>query len=74
MIGSPASRVSAADALDVVAGYTCANDVSHRDIQFADGQWFRGKAFDTFCPAGPDVVPVGELDAVRPAHPAAPER
>ena len=63
VIGSPASRVSAADALDVVAGYTCANDVSHRDIQFADGQWFRGKAFDTFCPAGPDVVPVGELDA-----------
>ena len=47
---------------------------AHRDFQFGDGQWFRGKSFDTFCPVGPRVVPRGELDAVRPAHPAAPER
>jgi len=42
-----------------IAGYTCANDVSARDAQFGDGQWFRGKGFDTFCPVGPQIV---ELD------------
>jgi 2-keto-4-pentenoate hydratase/2-oxohepta-3-ene-1,7-dioic acid hydratase in catechol pathway len=45
-----------------VFGYTCANDVSARDAQFGDGQWFRGKGFDTFCPVGPRIVPAGELD------------
>jgi 2-keto-4-pentenoate hydratase/2-oxohepta-3-ene-1,7-dioic acid hydratase in catechol pathway len=62
VIGKVASQVNADDAFGVIAGYTCANDVSHRDIQFSDGQWFRGKAFDTFCPIGPRVVPAGELD------------
>ena len=37
-------------------GYTVANDVSARDLQFADGQWVRGKSLDTFCPLGPEVV------------------
>ena len=45
-----------------IDGYTCANDVSARDAQFGDGQWFRGKGFDTFCPVGPRIVPAGELD------------
>ena len=45
-----------------IAGYTCANDVSARDAQFGDGQWFRGKGFDTFCPVGPRIAPAGELD------------
>ena len=45
-----------------IFGYTCANDVSARDAQFGDGQWFRGKGFDTFCPVGPRIVPTGELD------------
>ena len=45
-----------------IFGYTCANDVSARDAQFGDGQWFRGKGFDTFCPVGPRIVPAGELD------------
>jgi 2-keto-4-pentenoate hydratase/2-oxohepta-3-ene-1,7-dioic acid hydratase in catechol pathway len=45
-----------------IYGYTCANDVSARDAQFGDGQWFRGKGFDTFCPVGPRIVPVAELD------------
>ena len=49
-----------ADALDHVAGYVCANDVSARDIQFADGQWTRGKSFDTFCPVGP-IVPADQV-------------
>jgi 2-keto-4-pentenoate hydratase/2-oxohepta-3-ene-1,7-dioic acid hydratase in catechol pathway len=61
VIGKPVRRVSRERALDAVAGYTCANDVSARDIQYGDGQWFRGKNFETFCPVGEDVVPVSEL-------------
>ena len=63
VIGKPARRVSRERALDHVAGYVCANDVSARDIQYAgDGQWFRGKNFATFCPVGPEEpVPVSEL-------------
>ena len=38
---------------DVVLGYTCANDVTARDLQRTDGQWGRAKGFDTFCPLGP---------------------
>ena len=62
VIGRTASRVSEDDALEFVAGYTCANDVSARDLQFGDGQWFRGKSLDTFCPVGPRIVPRDELD------------
>jgi len=40
---------------DVVFGYTCANDVTARDLQRRDGQWSRAKGFDTFCPLGPWV-------------------
>ncbi len=40
-------------AIDHVLGYTCANDVTARDLQKRDGQWTRAKAFDTFCPMGP---------------------
>ena len=46
----------------MIYGYTCANDVSARDAQFGDGQWFRGKGFDTFCPVGPRIVPAAELE------------
>ena len=53
VIGKPARRVSEADALDCVLGYTCANDVSARDCQAGDGQWARSKSFDTFGPLGP---------------------
>jgi 2-keto-4-pentenoate hydratase/2-oxohepta-3-ene-1,7-dioic acid hydratase in catechol pathway len=55
VIGRPAKDVSAADALDVVLGYTCANDVTARDLQKTDGQWARAKGFDTFCPLGPAI-------------------
>ena len=41
---------------DYIAGYTMLNDISARDAQFADGQWIRGKSFDTFCPFGPYIV------------------
>lgn len=54
--------VSERDALDVVRGYTCLNDVSARDLQFADGQWTRGKSPDTFCPVGPHLVPREQID------------
>lgn len=56
IIGRRARRVSEEEALDYVFGYTCANDVSARDCQGADGQWARGKSFDTFAPLGPCVA------------------
>lgn len=55
VIGRTAERVSRADAMSVVGGYTCGNDVTARDIQKSDGQWTRGKGFHTFCPLGPWV-------------------
>ena len=61
VIGAEGRRIDADDALDFVAGYTAANDVSARDLQFRDGQWLRAKSFDTFCPLEPTVVPVSEL-------------
>ena len=48
--------MSPEDALGYVLGYTCANDVTARDLQSKDGQWTRSKSFDTFCPLGPFVV------------------
>jgi 2-keto-4-pentenoate hydratase/2-oxohepta-3-ene-1,7-dioic acid hydratase in catechol pathway len=61
VIGSRVRDVSAENALDAVAGYICVNDVSARDLQFADGQWTRGKSPDTFCPVGPRLVPRDEV-------------
>ncbi|MBR7195023.1 fumarylacetoacetate hydrolase family protein [Gordonia sp. SCSIO 19800] len=71
VIGRPCKDVKAAQAKDVILGYTVANDVTARDHQQADGQWTRGKGYDTFCPLGPwidtaldptDVELVTELD------------
>lgn len=53
VIGREAHRVAADQAMKVIGGYTCGNDVTARDIQKSDGQWTRGKGFDTFCPIGP---------------------
>ncbi len=53
VIGRTCHRVAEAGALDYVLGYTCANDVTARDLQHRDGQWVRAKGFDTFCPLGP---------------------
>ena len=47
--------------MENIFGYTCANDVSARDLQFGDGQWVRGKSLDTFCPLGPWVVTADEI-------------
>lgn len=62
IIGRRARAVRTEEALSYVLGYTCCNDVSARDAQFADGQWIRGKSFDTFCPIGPWVVTADEIE------------
>ena len=53
VIGLGGRWIKRADASKHVLGYTIANDVTARDLQRADGQWTRGKGFDTFCPIGP---------------------
>ena len=55
VIGRVARRIRAEDAHSVILGYTAANDVSARDLQQIDGQWGRGKGFDSFCPLGPTI-------------------
>lgn len=55
VIGAIAKEVPEERALEVVFGFTCANDVSARDLQVSDGQWARAKGFDTFCPLGPVI-------------------
>ena len=56
VIGKKAKDITAEESGEYIFGYTCANDVTARDIQFGDGQWTRGKSFDTFCPIGPGIV------------------
>lgn len=66
VIGKPARDVPQERALDYVFGYTCGNDLSTRDLQFArGGQWLLSKTFDGFAPIGPCLVPAGELDPTR---------
>ena len=60
VIGETVKNVSKENAFEAVRGYLVANDVSARDLQFADGQWTRGKSPDTFCPVGP-LVPRSEV-------------
>ena len=62
VIGKRAKNIPEEKVLDYVFGYTCANDVSARDLQFGDGQWTRGKSLDTFCPIGPWIVTKEELN------------
>jgi 2-keto-4-pentenoate hydratase/2-oxohepta-3-ene-1,7-dioic acid hydratase in catechol pathway len=62
VIGRRCRDVAEGDALGAVLGYCNLNDVSARDAQLGDGQWVRGKSFDSFCPIGPviagrDIVP-----------------
>ena len=61
VVGERMSRVRESEALSYVFGYTIGNDISARDVQFAEGQWVRGKSFDTFCPVGPCVVTADEI-------------
>lgn len=62
VIGRRVRDLREEDALSAVAGITCANDVSARDHQFRTTQWTWSKSFDTFCPLGPAVVPLDDLD------------
>lgn len=63
VIGRRGKNIPLAEAMDYVLGYTCANDVSARDWQFErqQGQWVRGKSFDSFCPLGPCLTTRDEL-------------
>lgn len=66
VMGREARNVSEESALSHVFGYTCGNDLSTRDLQFArSGQWLLSKTFDGFAPVGPCLVPAGELDPNR---------
>lgn len=65
VIGKTATDVEEADALDYVFGYTCGNDVSDRTIQKGNGQWIRGKGFDTYCPLGPAIETDLDISNVR---------
>jgi len=62
VIGKRARNVKAADAGNFILGYTIVNDVTARDLQRKDGQFTRGKGFDTFCAVGPCMVPKEEAD------------
>ncbi len=65
VIGAPAFRVTAAEAMDHVFGYTCINDVSARDERLDGDQWLLGKSMPGFCPVGPWIV---TADAFEPAN------
>ncbi len=55
VIGTRGRRLSKEEAARAVFGYTCALDITARDLQKTDGQWWRAKGFDTFCPLGPAI-------------------
>ena len=65
IIGRRAKRVSEAEALDHVFGYSLINDVSARDLQYGDKQWTRGKGLDTFAPLGPFITTRDEIEDVQ---------
>jgi 2-keto-4-pentenoate hydratase/2-oxohepta-3-ene-1,7-dioic acid hydratase in catechol pathway len=66
VIGRRGRDIAADRAIDHIFGYTVANDVSARDLQFLDGgQWYRGKSLDTFCPLGPWIITADELGDAR---------
>jgi 2-keto-4-pentenoate hydratase/2-oxohepta-3-ene-1,7-dioic acid hydratase in catechol pathway len=69
VIGKTGRWIAAEEAHDYIFGFTIANDVSARDLQFRDGQWTRGKGFDTFCPLGPWIeTDFDPADAVVTCH------
>jgi 2-keto-4-pentenoate hydratase/2-oxohepta-3-ene-1,7-dioic acid hydratase in catechol pathway len=65
VVGKVAKDVPRENALDVIFGYTCANDVTARDQQRADGQFTRAKGYDSFCPIGPWIETSFDPSAVR---------
>jgi 2-keto-4-pentenoate hydratase/2-oxohepta-3-ene-1,7-dioic acid hydratase in catechol pathway len=65
VIGRTARDVAEADALEIVFGYTCINDLTARDLQRVHDQWFKGKSLDGSCPMGPFVVTADEVSDVQ---------
>jgi 2-keto-4-pentenoate hydratase/2-oxohepta-3-ene-1,7-dioic acid hydratase in catechol pathway len=63
--GAECKDVDPEEAPGLILGYTCANDVTARDLQAKDGQWTRAKSFDTFCPLGPFIETEVEPDRLR---------
>ena len=61
VIGKECFNRTEQNVTDYIFGYTCANDVSARNLQFGDGQWMRGKSLDTFCPLGPWIATKDEV-------------
>ncbi|NLA64690.1 MAG: fumarylacetoacetate hydrolase family protein [Leucobacter sp.] len=68
IIGAPAKNVTPEEALDYVFGYTVVNDITARNIQFAEPQWSRCKSFDGFTPVGPVVVTADEIANPQALH------
>jgi 2-keto-4-pentenoate hydratase/2-oxohepta-3-ene-1,7-dioic acid hydratase in catechol pathway len=62
VMGRTAKNISESEAKEHIFGYTVFNDVSARDFQFKDGQWTRGKSFDTFAPTGPCITTENQLN------------
>ncbi len=62
VIGKRGRNIQPEDAMDYIFGYTCVNDITARDLQKKDGQWTRGKGFDTFCSVGPWMVSKDDFD------------
>jgi 2-keto-4-pentenoate hydratase/2-oxohepta-3-ene-1,7-dioic acid hydratase in catechol pathway len=65
VIGKTAKNVNRADWREYVRGFTCANDVTARDLQKKDVQFTRGKGFDTFCPVGPHIETDLDVSSLR---------
>lgn len=62
VIGKEIKNVPPEKIIDYIYGYTIINDITARDIQKSDGQWFRAKSFDTFAPIGPVIVPKNKIE------------
>ncbi len=65
VIGREGKRIKKEHAFDYITGYMVMNDVSAREAQFADSQWFRGKSFDGFAPMGPAIVTKDEIPDIQ---------
>ena len=65
IIGREGRRIAKTEAHQFIAGATIMNDVSGREAQFSDSQWFRGKSFDTFAPLGPAIVTLDEIGDIQ---------
>jgi 2-keto-4-pentenoate hydratase/2-oxohepta-3-ene-1,7-dioic acid hydratase in catechol pathway len=65
VVGKRGRNILEAEAMEYVKGFTCANDVTCRDLQKIDNQWARAKGFDTFCPVFPEVVAVHDWKSLE---------